>query len=84
MANGKPIHRASLLNDDDLTIVNVYQSEYRGYVQYYSLAQNIPWLERVKWAMWRSLMKTLAYKHKTGVAKMYKKYNKTLTLPAIN
>lgn len=44
MANGKPIHRPELNNDDDFTIVNVYQSEYRGYVQYYSLAQNIAWL----------------------------------------
>jgi hypothetical protein len=81
MANGKPIHRAELLNDDDLTIVNIYQSEYRGYVQYYSLAQNIAWLERVRWAMWVSLMKILAYKHKTSVAKTYKKYNKTVKLP---
>lgn len=81
MANGKPIHRAELLNDDDLTIVNIYQSEYRGYVQYYSLAQNIAWLERVKQTMGMSLMKTLAYKHKTSVAKISKRYKKTVRLP---
>lgn len=81
MANGKPIHRAELLNDDDLTIVNLYQAEYRGYVQYYNLAQNIAWLERVKQTMGMSLMKTLAYKHKTSVAIIGKKYKKTVRFP---
>ena len=81
MANGKPIHRAELLNDDDLTIVSLYQAEYRGYVQYYSLAQNIAWLERVKQTMGMSLMKTLAYKHKTRVAIIGKKYKKTVRFP---
>lgn len=40
MRNGKPIHRPELINDDDFTIVNIYQSEFRGYVQFYSLAQS--------------------------------------------
>lgn len=81
MATGKPIHRAELLNDDELTIVNLYQSEYRGYVQYYSLAQNIASLDQLRWAMWVSLLKTLAHKHKTSVAKVYKKYSKTVKFP---
>ncbi len=81
MANGKPIHRPELNNDDDFTIVNVYQSEYRGYVQFYSLAQNIAWLEKLRWVMWSSLMKTLAGKHKTSVAKIGDKYHKTVKLP---
>jgi len=81
MANGKPIHRPELNNDDDFTIVNVYQSEYRGYVQYYSLAQNIAWLAKLRWVMWSSLMKTLAGKHKTSVAKISGKYYKTVKLP---
>lgn len=81
MANGKPIHRPELNNDDDFTIVNVYQSEYRGYVQFYSLAQNIAWLEKLRWVMWSSMMKTLAGKHKTSVAKISDNYHKTVKLP---
>ncbi len=81
MRNGKPIHRPELINDDDFTIVNIYQSEYRGYVQYYSLAQNIAWLHKLQWVMWSSLMKTLACKHKTSVAKIRSKYYKTVRLP---
>jgi group II intron reverse transcriptase/maturase len=81
MRNGKPIHRPELINDDDFTIVNIYQSEYRGYVQYYSLAQNIAWLGKLQWIMWSSLMKTLACKHKTSVAKICAKYHKTVKLP---
>ena len=81
MKNGKPIHRPELINDDNFTIVNIYQSEYRGYVQYYSLAQNIAWLQKLQWVMGSSLMKTLAYKHKTSVAKISAKYYKTVKLP---
>ncbi|MEH2159377.1 reverse transcriptase domain-containing protein [Nostoc sp.] len=81
MRNGKPIHRPELINDNDFTIINIYQSELRGYVQFYSLAQNIAWLRKLQWVMWSSLMKTLACKHKTSVAKICAKYQKTVKLP---
>lgn len=81
MRNGKPIHRPELINDDDFTIVNIYQSEYRGYVQFYSLAQNIAWLGKLHWVMWSSLMKTLACKYKTSVAKICARHYKTVKLP---
>src|SRR3989454_3413248 len=35
---GKPIHRGPMLSDDDFTIIERYQQEYRGVVQYYMLA----------------------------------------------
>lgn len=81
MRNGKPIHRPELINDDDFTIINIYQSEFRGYVQFYSLAQNIAWLRKLQWIMSSSLMKTLACKHRTSVAKICAKYKKTVKLP---
>ena len=81
MRNGKPIHRPELINDDDFTIINIYQSEFRGYVQFYSLAQNIAWLRKLQWVMSSSLMKTLACKYKTSVAKICAKYLKTVKLP---
>ncbi|WP_199338342.1 group II intron reverse transcriptase/maturase [Nostoc sp. FACHB-133] len=81
MRNGKPIHRPELINDDDFTIINIYQSEFRGYVQFYSLAQNIAWLRKLQWIMSSSLMKTLACKHRTSVAKICARYKKTVKLP---
>ena len=81
MRNGKPIHRAELINDEDFTIIDLYQSEYRGYVQFYSLAHNIAWLSKVRWVMWLSLLKTLANKYKTSVADIKARYYKTVNLP---
>jgi group II intron reverse transcriptase/maturase len=76
--NGKPIHRPELLADSDFTIVATYQSEYRGYVQYYAPAQNISWLNRLRWVMETSLLKTLAGKHRTTVKRMARKYRSTV------
>lgn len=81
MRNGKPIHRPELINDDDFSIINIFQSEFRGYVQFYSLAQNIAWLRKLQWVMSTSLMKTLACKHKTSVNKICARYFKTVKLP---
>src|SRR5436305_1760802 len=71
---GKPIHRAELLNESDFTIISTYQLEYRGIVEYYRLAYNLHSLDRLKWVMEQSLVKTLASKHKTSVRKIYKQY----------
>ncbi|MBQ5563054.1 MAG: group II intron reverse transcriptase domain-containing protein, partial [Clostridia bacterium] len=46
MKKGKTIHRGELLQDDDFSIVAKYQSEYRGIVQYYILAQNLCWFSK--------------------------------------
>ncbi len=42
MVNDKPTHRNGLLADDDYTIISRYQAEFRGVVQYYLLALNVP------------------------------------------
>ncbi len=41
MRKGKPAHRSVLLHDEDYTIVDRYQSEFRGVVNYYVLAYNV-------------------------------------------
>ena len=74
MRGGKPIHRAELEEDSDFSIVAAYQSEYRGYVEYYALAQNIGWLNKLRWVMEVSLLKTLAGKYRTSVNKMARRY----------
>lgn len=74
MARGKPIHRKPLTHDSDFTIVARYGSEYRGYYQYYALARNVAWMNKLGWVMRTSLLKTLACKHKSTVKKMARKY----------
>ena len=78
MKNGKPDHRGVLIHDDDFSIVNKYQAEYRGIVQYYLLAQNVSHFGRLHWVMQESLAKTLANKHKTTCAKVFRRYKSTV------
>ena len=71
----KPFHRPEMLQDDDFTIIERYQQEYRGIVQYYMLAHNVSWFWKLHWVARVSLLKTLAYKHKTGTGAMLRKYH---------
>ena len=77
----KPTHRAKLLEDDDFSIVERYQQEYRGVVHYYLLAYNVGRLNKLRWIAEQSLMKTLASKHQTSVAAMYAKYKTKTQTP---
>ena len=70
----KPTHRNELLADDDYTIVSRYQAEFRGVVQYYLMAQNVSHFGKLQWVMGKSLAKTLASKHKTTSAKIFRHY----------
>jgi len=71
---GVAIHRSGLLDNEDYTIVLTYQLEYRGIVNYYQFAQNINHLGKLRWMMETSLTKTLAFKHKMTVPKVYEKH----------
>jgi hypothetical protein len=73
MRDGKVIHRTELINDSEYDIITRYQGEYRGLVNYYGLAQNLPSLGYVKRTMEISLLKTLAKKGKSTVAKTAKR-----------
>lgn len=77
----KPRRRAELLLESDFNIISRYQAEYRGFVQYYQLAQNVSWLWKVHRAMQLSLLKILAGKHQSSVGKMIRRYHTTITLP---
>jgi hypothetical protein len=79
MSKGVPAQRGPLLFDEDFTIVATYGSEYRGYVQYYLLAQDVWRLGRLRWVMETSMLKTLAAKHATTVTKMARKYRTRVT-----
>ncbi len=80
LKHGKPIHRRELVDDTVYTIISQYQAVYRGYVEYYQLANNIRHCNRLKWVMEQSLTKTLASKLKISVRQVYEKYKATLTV----
>jgi YhcG PDDEXK nuclease domain/Type II intron maturase len=75
------MHRAERVKDDEFTIINRYQSEYRGVMQYYLLAENVHWLGKLHWVMRASLLKTLANKYKTRVVKLRGKYSSQVLTP---
>jgi group II intron reverse transcriptase/maturase len=81
MSKGKPAQRGPLLHDTDFTIVAKYGCEYRGLVQYYLLAQDVFRLTRLHWVMETSMLKTLAGKHKSTVAKMARRYKAAIDTP---
>ena len=81
MARGKPVHRPELMNDEDRSIISRYGSEYRGIVQYYLLAGDVCRLNRLRWVMATSLLKTLAGKYDSSVSKMARKYAATTDTP---
>ena len=74
MRNGKPAHLSMLIHDEDYSIVEQYQSEYRGVVQYYLLAYNVHRFGRLHMVMEMSLARTLAAKHKSTAQTMRRKY----------
>src|SRR5260221_700028 len=81
MRKGKPAQRGDMLHDSDYTIVSQYQAMYRGLVQYYLLAQDVFRLGKLRWVMETSLLKTLAGKHHSTVAKMARKFKATTETP---
>ena len=71
---GKPWHRSRLQNLDAYDIVRIYGAEYRGIVNYYLLAQDVWRFSTLCWYAQTSMLKTLAAKHKSSVAKMAARY----------
>ncbi len=70
----KPSSRLELLQDSDYTIMDRYQSEYRGIVQYYLMAYNVSTLGKLRWTMEQSLVRTLASKHRTKISTVLRKH----------
>jgi group II intron reverse transcriptase/maturase len=78
---GKPEWRPQLVNLSDTVIISTFGVEYRGFVQYYLLAQDVWRLNRLQWVMETSMLKTLAAKHRSSVAKMARKYQAVIDTP---
>jgi group II intron reverse transcriptase/maturase len=81
LKRGKPERRTQMVNDNDFTIVATYGAQYRGLVEYYLLAGDVWRLDRLRWVAETSMLKTLASKHDSTVAKMAGRYRATITTP---
>jgi len=77
LKHGKPIHRRELETETAYSIMSRYQSEYRGLVEYYQMANNLNRLGHLRWIMEQSLTKTMAAKLKISVSRVYKRYRTT-------
>jgi group II intron reverse transcriptase/maturase len=78
---GKPLRRMRIASQTDYTILNTYQAEYRGLYQYYQLADNVCWLNRLHWDMQQSLLHTLAAKYRTSKQAMVHRYHAIIETP---
>ncbi|WP_207929417.1 reverse transcriptase/maturase family protein [Actinomadura sp. 6K520] len=81
LEHGKPVHQGRWVQEADYTIVATYGSIYRGIVQYYLLAGNVPRLHRLLWVMQTSMLKTLASKHRSTVRKTAAKHRTKVQTP---
>ncbi len=80
LRDGKVVNRPELLADTDFDIIQQYQWHYAGVVHYYLLAQNVGWLAQLHWIMQRSLLRTLANKHRASLGQVWQTYrSKVLT-----
>jgi len=74
--NGNGIHRAQILQAPDEEIIQIFDTELRGYYNYYNLAYNVSnRIGKVQYYMWQSLVKTLARKHQMSVKAVVNRYH---------
>jgi group II intron reverse transcriptase/maturase len=81
LRRGKPASRPELKDRGDHAIISIYGAQYRGLVQYYLLAGDVWRLGRLEWVMKTSMLKTLAHRHRSTVAKMADKHKAVTATP---
>ena len=78
---GKIIHKAELIDDKDYTILERYQAVLRGLYNYYCMAVNVSRrMGQIQWILQRSLVKTLAAKHKSKSTAILRKFRAILNV----
>jgi hypothetical protein len=77
---GTPLPKSGWMFLDADQIVNLYSGVNRGLQNYYRFADNWKHLHRVQYVLQFSLAKTLARKYQISVAKVFKRFGKTLTI----
>jgi group II intron reverse transcriptase/maturase len=74
---GKIIHSGELTPESDYTIVQRFQSVYRGLYNFYCMAGNVSKrIGHIHRILHIAMVKTLACKHKTKVSRILKRYTK--------
>jgi Type II intron maturase len=81
MRGGKVVHIPQRRLDSDFSIISAFGQELRGVVQYYQLALNVCHLNKLRWVMETSMLKTLAARHQTRLSKIIPKYQARVTNP---
>lgn len=74
--NWEPYYRPELSSLDDLEILSTYDNELRGFYEYYKIANNVSVLNKMAYFMEYSMYKTFAYKYRTSIKKIRKRYDK--------
>ncbi|RAU96872.1 reverse transcriptase domain-containing protein [Paenibacillus sp. YN15] len=72
----KAIHRSALINKEDISILQAYNSEVRGLYNYYCIANNASVIGKFGGLMYHSMCKTFAGKYTTKVKVIKTKYVK--------
>ncbi len=81
----EPTHRNCMVNNDDLEILNQFNSEIRGMYEYYKIADNVSVLNNFYYVMSYSMFKTYAAKYKTHISNIRRKYSvKRFAVPYTN
>jgi len=70
----KPKSRYYLKDNDDLEILDQYNSEIRGFRNYYRIANNSSWAAQFGFIMKFSMFKTYATKYRTSMRKCFAKF----------
>lgn len=70
----RPVRRTALICRTDLSILDQYNGEIRGFCNYYSIANNSSKLHKFRYILEYSLYKTLACKYRTHQKSIIDKY----------
>jgi group II intron reverse transcriptase/maturase len=71
MRRGRASHRSEMIHESDYSIITRYQSHWRGFLNYYLMAKNASKRMRAVFHTMRlSLLRTLAAKYRSTIAKM--------------
>ncbi len=70
----QPTHRGKLVGRTDLSILDQYNGEVRGFCNYYAIANNRSKLHKFRYIMEYSFYKTLACKYRTTKGKIIAQY----------
>ncbi|GAK84670.1 retron-type RNA-directed DNA polymerase [Vibrio ponticus] len=82
--DGKPKSKGGWSQLDDIQIVEMYSSIWRGYLNYYSFVDNRSNLRRIQFILQYGCAKTLADKHRSSVRKIFKKHGFRLKVEVKN